>query len=37
LPEEHRRKLEDEAKSWLQIQSHKAAVETGAGMCLFIS
>ncbi|CAF4338623.1 unnamed protein product, partial [Rotaria sp. Silwood2] len=28
--EEHRRKLENEAKSWLQIQAFKAAIEIGA-------
>ncbi len=31
MPEEHRRKLENEAKSWLQIQTHKSALEIGAG------
>jgi hypothetical protein len=31
MAEEHRRKLENEAKSWLQIQTHKAALEIGAG------
>ncbi len=30
--EEHRHKLENEAKSWLQIQTLKAAIEIGAGM-----
>lgn len=28
--DEHRRKLENEAKSWLQIQTFKAAVKVGA-------
>jgi len=41
MAEEHRRKLENEAKSWLQIQTHKAALEIGAGTefifyCLFL-
>jgi hypothetical protein len=31
MTEEHRHKLENEAKSWLQIQTIKAAIETGAG------
>jgi hypothetical protein len=31
MSEEHRHKLENEAKSWLQIQTFKAAVEIGAG------
>ncbi|CAM2720415.1 unnamed protein product [Rotaria socialis] len=30
MSEEHRRKLENEAKSWLQIETFKAAVEIGA-------
>ncbi|CAF1669432.1 unnamed protein product, partial [Didymodactylos carnosus] len=30
MPEEHRRKLENEAKSWLQIQTHRAALVTRA-------
>ncbi|CAF2093633.1 unnamed protein product [Rotaria magnacalcarata] len=32
MPEEHRRKLENEAKSWLQIQTHKSALEIGAAV-----
>jgi len=32
MPEEHRHKLENEAKSWLQIQTYNAAVEIGAGI-----
>ena len=35
--EEHRRKLENEAKSWLQIQTHKSALEIGAGIKIKIS
>jgi len=31
MAEEHRKKLENEAKSWLQIQTHKSALEIGAG------
>lgn len=31
MSEEHRRKIENEAKSWLQIQTHKSALEIGAG------
>lgn len=34
--EEHRRKLENEAKSWLQIQTHKSALEIGAGMFILL-
>ena len=37
MAEEHRRKLENEAKSWLQIQTHKAALEIGAGNRIYIS
>ncbi|CAF5084565.1 unnamed protein product [Rotaria sp. Silwood1] len=33
--EDHRRKLENEAKSWLQIQVFKAAVDIGASTCQF--
>jgi hypothetical protein len=36
MPEEHRRKLENEAKSWLQIQTHKAALEIGAGIAFHL-
>ena len=36
MPEEHRRKLENEAKSWLQIQTHKSALEIGAGMSILL-
>jgi hypothetical protein len=36
MAEEHRRKLENEAKSWLQIQTHKSALEIGAGIELNI-
>ncbi|CAF3891149.1 unnamed protein product, partial [Rotaria sordida] len=32
MAEEHRRKLENEAKSWLQIQTHKSALEIGAAV-----
>ncbi|CAF1438227.1 unnamed protein product [Adineta steineri] len=32
ITEEHRRKLENEAKSWLQIQTHKSALEIGAAV-----
>jgi hypothetical protein len=37
MTEEHRRKLENEAKSWLQIQTHKSALEIGAGIVMKIS
>ncbi len=37
MSEEHRRKLENEAKSWLQIQTHKSALEIGAGIELILS
>ncbi len=37
MAEEHRRKLENEAKSWLQIQTHKAALEIGAGTEFILS
>ena len=37
MAEEHRRKLENEAKSWLQIQTHKAALEIGAGKQFILS
>jgi hypothetical protein len=36
MSEEHRRKLENEAKSWLQIQTHKSALEIRAGIELNI-
>ncbi|UJR14936.1 hypothetical protein I4U23_001918 [Adineta vaga] len=32
MSEEYRRKLENEAKSWLQIQTHKSALEIGAAV-----
>lgn len=32
ISEEHRRKLENEAKSWLQIQTLKTAIEIKAGI-----
>lgn len=31
MSEERRNKLENEAKSWLQVQIFRAALETGAG------
>jgi hypothetical protein len=37
MAEEHRRKIENEAKSWLQIQTHKSALEIGAGIKIKIS
>ncbi|CAF4437336.1 unnamed protein product, partial [Adineta steineri] len=37
ITEEHRRKLENEAKSWLQIQTHKSALEIGAGINTYIN
>jgi hypothetical protein len=36
MAEELRRKLENEAKSWLQIQTHKSALEIGAGIIIKI-
>ena len=32
ISEENRRKLQNEAKSWLQIQTLKSAIEINAGM-----
>jgi len=37
MSKEHRHKLENEAKSWLQIQTYKAAIEIRAGIELIFS